>query len=261
MDENIRLQALKKILDDRDRLILKRVETRAAVAAAEAADAALIAELRDLQGAGRVFEQTVAVPTDLRDYASRQALDEAMKRLKYDAWVPFESKPFTREEIERIKEERRKPAPSSRGAPAVKNSFAELSSSLATLKANIQNFVEPSPAYPLARNSELIAPAAQVPFETMRISDRVTLYLAENQSRGIKAAEIRTYLKQAYAIETHEKTVGMTLYRLSQERPPKVHRKGHTWFFGPPPAETENPGGETPGPINKANEERSVDDA
>jgi hypothetical protein len=64
---------------------------------------------------------------------------------------------------------------------------------------------------------------------------------------GSKALPLRNFLKDKYNVETHYKTVGMTLYRLSQERPPKVHRKGNPWFFGPPLGETKNPGGDTPG--------------
>ena len=51
-----------------------------------------------------------------------------------------------------------------------------------------------------------------------------------------------------YRGEIHEKTVGMTLYRLLQDK--LVRREGHTWFLVPQPiAETKNPGGETPGQI------------
>lgn len=66
-------------------------------------------------------------------------------------------------------------------------------------------------------------------------------------ARGSKAAPIRQILISIYGIETHEKTVGMTLYRLSREG--LARRDGVTWFFVPPQAE-KNPGGETPGPSN-----------
>ncbi|HWK86318.1 MAG TPA: hypothetical protein VNQ34_02305 [Xanthobacteraceae bacterium] len=65
--------------------------------------------------------------------------------------------------------------------------------------------------------------------------------------RGSKAADLQKYLETAYSMKLHDKTVGMTLYRLSQEKPPRVRRQGHTWFFVPQHAETRNPAGETAG--------------
>jgi hypothetical protein len=67
---------------------------------------------------------------------------------------------------------------------------------------------------------------------------------------GSKAVPLREYFQSTYGLVIHEKTVGMTLYRLLKEG--LVHRDGHTWFFGPASAETENPGGETPGSDNHA---------
>jgi hypothetical protein len=64
---------------------------------------------------------------------------------------------------------------------------------------------------------------------------------------GIKAAPLRDYIERTYGEIIHEKTVGMTLYRLSKEIPPHVRRSGHTWFFIPSSTEKKNPGGEAPG--------------
>ncbi len=78
----------------------------------------------------------------------------------------------------------------------------------------------------------------------------VSLNLLEGVgSAGMKAERIRDYLDRTYGLAVHEKTVGMTLYRLSRDG--LVHRVGHTWFFGPSKAEAENPGVEAPGPINE----------
>ena len=41
-------------------------------------------------------------------------------------------------------------------------------------------------------------------------------------------------------IEMHDKTVGMTLYRLSKDG--LARRDGRTWFYVAPKEETENPG-------------------
>jgi hypothetical protein len=68
---------------------------------------------------------------------------------------------------------------------------------------------------------------------------------------GLKAADIRKYIAETYSAEIHEKTVGMTLYRLLKEE--VVRRKGRTWFIVPHKAETMNPGGETPGLIETVN--------
>jgi len=67
---------------------------------------------------------------------------------------------------------------------------------------------------------------------------------------GTKAAAIREYIQNTYGQDIHEKTVGMTLYRLSQKG--RVRREGHTWFYVPTIAEsvvfeTKNPGVGTPG--------------
>ena len=65
-------------------------------------------------------------------------------------------------------------------------------------------------------------------------------------SAGMKAAEIRAIYETSRNTKLHDKTIGMTLYRLSKDN--LVRREGRTWFFVPPSAETKNPGGETPGP-------------
>jgi len=68
---------------------------------------------------------------------------------------------------------------------------------------------------------------------------------------GTSAAALRRYIERVYNTEIHEKTAGMTLYRLAQDG--KVQRKGRTWFFVPPEAETENPGVDAPG-LDKSSE-------
>lgn len=73
-------------------------------------------------------------------------------------------------------------------------------------------------------------------------------------AKGLKAKPMREFIEKTYGETLHEKTVGMTLYRLSQDN--LVHRDGHTWFFGPPPpAETENPGVAAPGSNNSDSHE------
>jgi hypothetical protein len=70
--------------------------------------------------------------------------------------------------------------------------------------------------------------------------------LQEAGDRGSKAAPLRNYIHQTYNIEIHEKTVGMTLYRLLKKG--IVRRDGHVWFFVPQKdAETKKPGDLPPG--------------
>ena len=81
--------------------------------------------------------------------------------------------------------------------------------------------------------------------EAPTVRDGILAILETIAPRGQKANELRTFLESTYGMKLHEKTVGMTLYRLSRER--AVRREGRIWFFVPSKAETKNPGGETPG--------------
>lgn len=76
------------------------------------------------------------------------------------------------------------------------------------------------------------------------------LKAAADLGLGLKALEIQKYIETTYSKVIHEKTVGMTLYRLSQENPPLVHRQGHTWFFGPASPDRKNPGVDAPGQLS-----------
>jgi hypothetical protein len=80
-----------------------------------------------------------------------------------------------------------------------------------------------------------------------RISDVVLDRLKAAGNKGTKAAPIQSYIENTYGKKIHDKTVGMTLYRLAKDE--LVRRDGHTWFI------TEkgmNPGAITPGQINHA---------
>lgn len=68
-----------------------------------------------------------------------------------------------------------------------------------------------------------------------KISDAILTYMRSIGSRGVRVAEIRAHLLATYGIETHEKTPGMTLYRLGKEG--HVYRKGREWFA----ADLKNP--------------------
>jgi hypothetical protein len=97
---------------------------------------------------------------------------------------------------------------------------------------------------------------------TPSIAQLILFKLQEFGPVGVKAEPLRQYLKSKFGIETHPKTVGMTLYRLSQEKPPLVHRKGHLWFFGPPASnETKNTGDDTPRQLSIILKEGTADGA
>jgi hypothetical protein len=83
-----------------------------------------------------------------------------------------------------------------------------------------------------------------------KIRDIVLDRLQAAGDQGTKALPIRKYIEDTYHQDIHEKTVGMTLYRLSQEG--LAHRNGHIWFFGPEQSGTENPGVAAPGSDNRA---------
>ncbi len=87
------------------------------------------------------------------------------------------------------------------------------------------------------------APPAPAPRPT--VSDVVLQRLEAAGAQGSKALPLRQYYNETYDMDIHEKTIGMTLYRLLKKG--LVRRDGRTWFFVPPESETENPGAATPG--------------
>ena len=76
--------------------------------------------------------------------------------------------------------------------------------------------------------------------EMPKIADIILERLKLNDADGSKSAPIRSHILETYDTDIHEKTVGMTLYRLSQEQPPLVHRIGRVWYYGPPPLPEES---------------------
>ncbi|WP_146604483.1 hypothetical protein [Rhodoplanes roseus] len=80
------------------------------------------------------------------------------------------------------------------------------------------------------------------PAQPPRIRDIVLERLRQAGSKGSQAAPIREYVQKEHSAEIHEKTVGMTLYRLSREG--EVRREGRNWFIVD---KTVNPGVGAPG--------------
>jgi hypothetical protein len=61
-----------------------------------------------------------------------------------------------------------------------------------------------------------------------KIADAILAFLRSRPDNGGSVGEIKKHLLNAYELTTHEKTPGMTLYRLSKDG--LVHRKGRIWF-------------------------------
>ena len=85
--------------------------------------------------------------------------------------------------------------------------------------------------------------------DALRVADVVLDLLRSKSPDGARMAEVKAYLETRGITGIHEKTPGMTLYRLSQEDPPRVFRDGRTWFLASPSKGGKgNPGAVTPGP-------------
>jgi hypothetical protein len=189
MDDALRDMAVQKILDDRDKLVLERVAVRVQLLEMLKKEETLRRALRDLAAAGRVFNQVVAVPLADSDYDSEPALKKAMEELR-------RGKPW-----EPGKSRPHKKGPDGQYGPQIDApSLDETQTSIGASTA-----------------------------ESLRIRDRILSYLESKYPSGCLARELREHLLNSFGIETHEKTVGMTLYRLSKQN--LVTRDGRTWFF------------------------------
>lgn len=209
MDEAIREIAVQKILDDRDKLLVERVALRRQMNDLRQKDMLLRRSIFDLAAAGRVFGQVVAIPPNESDYESIEALTEAMVSVRQGrTWEPGKCKPT-------------KPT----GSPPENTQLSEINK-------NPDETTNASFEVPIAGGEP-------------RVRERVLAFLRSHYPNGARAADIKAYLKSAYGVETHEKTVGMTLYRLSLQK--LVLREGRTWFLSPEAHETKNPDAEASG--------------
>jgi hypothetical protein len=80
-----------------------------------------------------------------------------------------------------------------------------------------------------------------------RVRDTVLERLKIAGDAGLKAKDIRDFYEATFGVKLHEKTIGMTLYRLSVDG--LVRRDGRVWFYVPPEGETKNPGVVAPGSV------------
>ena len=112
----------------------------------------------------------------------------------------------------------------------------------------------PDPFSPLTPVTDA-ATAALTEANPKTIKEHVIDAARQAYPRAIRASALRQRLDSAYGKKTHEKTIGMTLYRLSKDG--ILRRHGWDWFFVPEgerrsPEAKENPDAATSGHLQQA---------
>jgi hypothetical protein len=214
------------IAEKRDRLLAERTELREARETLLTRIRRVDREIADCRAAARFFGLELEFPEDPSEVSER---DMHLRRLREHEMA--QAREAGRQAAQRsLFNEQRHPLGASRPVPPP------------------PQVLPPPPAPPAP---PIQADATPTPTVTIGAPPRPTvrevalMRLRAAGDKGAKAADIRDYFERTYGEVVHEKTVGMTLYRLLKAN--QVRRDGHTWFFGPPSAETKNPGGETPG--------------
>lgn len=219
---DFRSQAVKEIEQQRDQLLAERLELNERRMKLLHRLRVVDQRISDLKAAARAFDLEVEFPTDEREeFEARRASVEREARLRAENALRVVGN------TERI----------------LYQNFARVprhTSEASNLPVGKAEVVAPTVEMPAP------APVPVTPPPRPPIREIVLQLLQTAGAQGMKAADIREYLERTYSLVVHEKTVGMTLYRLSKSD--LVHREGFTWFFGPQTAETKNPGGDAPGP-------------
>jgi hypothetical protein len=178
-------------------------------------------ELADCRATARFFALEIEFPSNEAEHI------EHIERER------IERERASRVVMLRLREEAAKAA-AMEGRPSLNLSPEAISRQLGSVK------VPPSVAAHAAATRSLNSPPTLREF----VIDR----LKAVGNSGSKASPLREFYERTFGKVIHEKTVGMTLYRLLNEG--MVRREGHTWFLAQPMAETGNPGAATPGRIN-----------
>jgi hypothetical protein len=92
-----------------------------------------------------------------------------------------------------------------------------------------------------AVEQQLMLPPSTDETDQSSVREMALAKLTEASVQGTTASEIRDHIEKVRGTKLHSKTVGMTLYRLSQDG--LARREGRTWFAVPQVAEKANPGG------------------
>jgi hypothetical protein len=227
MEENhhdpVQSLAVQRIVATRDSLVEEQKRVRQEQRQLSELDRELERKLGDCFAAARFFGVDISLPVD------EEVIAEAQRRVR-----TYEMRLRSSE----TEEERH------RALDYLNRARARLADLMAKKLAEESSVKDQPPIEPPSSPSEIVGT------KTPRVREVTLDRLQASGDRGQKAADIRKFIEQAYPIKLHEKTVGMTLYRLSQEN--LVHRKGQVWFYGPQaeltlPAEPENPGAGAPG--------------
>jgi hypothetical protein len=221
LDDNARAATSALIISKRDALVSERnalLERRTEILSRLRR---VDRELADCRAAARLFSLDIEFPADERPDLERELIREREMR---------EFREMTLRQREALERERARLA-------------AVATASLPGPRASPQ--IGPVP--PLATMS---AEPSAVPLTRPPIREIVLSQLRAVGASGSKSAILRDHIERTYGAIVHEKTVGMTLYRLLKEG--LIRRDGHTWFFGSAQAETENPGVVAPGFDNRA---------
>jgi hypothetical protein len=205
MDDSANKAAIEAIFAKKDALLGERASIREQRAALSARDREIDRELADCRAAARLFGAKLDLPPD----------DDGVLTINPSSTRYLHIPSFQASEA------------AQRSLEFPKRSAAALDAQKAALAA-IQEALN-------IRDEEV---RATMP----RVRDIVLDRLQEAGAEGSKAAPIQAYIESTYATKIHDKTVGMTLYRLMKEG--LVRRDGHTWFIAP---EAVNPGAATPG--------------
>ncbi|NDE91088.1 MAG: hypothetical protein EB059_08145 [Alphaproteobacteria bacterium] len=199
IDNDKHNDVIEKITSKRDGLIRERLYIRKKRQELAMRDREIDREIADCRAAARVFGLNIEFPPDEREELIRMRAVE--HRLLHEA-VHAANNPITITHTNKID---------------------------TTISARTNHVVP----------VELIKAQLTTKPEMPRVQDIVLDRLKKAGDKGSKAAPIQCYIKDTYNIDIHEKTVGMTLYRLSKEG--RVRRNGHFWFFVPQTADTKNP--------------------
>jgi hypothetical protein len=227
IDDSVLRAAEARILKTRDTLLSEQKHVREEQRRLAEVERGLERKLADCLAAARFFGIEVSLPVD------DEAIAELQRRVRM-----FEMRLRASE----TEEERARIFESLSGYRTRLSDLMARKEAEAVAGAPVQNSMQ------LTVTPETSASAS---IKSPKVRDVTLDRLQAAGDRGQRASDIRGFIEQSYPVKLHDKTVGMTLYRLSQEN--LVHRKGQVWFYGPQAkglqlGGTENPGVASPGP-------------
>lgn len=189
-------------------------------------------------------EQRPLDPRDAAIYACLSKLDEAL----LEWWTADQAVSVATKELGEAESRKQAASEKIRGCEAAASLFgfdlnAEWNKQLEARRSQNQLFPDEGGAQP--EPSTLAAMTAADKPKTIR--EHLIEAARNAYPKSVRASRLRRQLAES-GIQTHEKTVGMTLYRLLRER--VLRRSGWDWFFVPEdqrqsadaPRDEESPG-------------------